>query len=160
MRLLSIRLLGDFAATDYRGDALSVGNRRTQALVVYLALRISGKTSMAEIGELLFGDRNAEANVRAVIRDLQYALRYLPPDILFDDGTAVRFNRETVEVDAGGADRRAREPLIKSPIRAPSVFGSPYILICVSRGFDCALLRSRVGQRHHACRGTIARRIK
>jgi CheY-like chemotaxis protein len=122
MRLLSIRLLGDFAATDYRGDALSVGNRRTQALVVYLALRISGKTSIAEIGELLFGDKGAEANVRAVIRDLQYALRYLPPDILFDDGTSVRFNRETVEVDAQKFNDLLSAPSINTVRQATDIY--------------------------------------
>jgi DNA-binding SARP family transcriptional activator len=100
MPLLSIRLLGEFAATDYRGDSLSVGNRRTQALVVYLALRISARTSIPDLAELLFGDPRAESSVRSVIRDLQYALRYLPPDILLDDGVTVRFNRDTVDVDA------------------------------------------------------------
>ena len=37
-------------------------------------------------------------------------LRFLPHDILIDDGTTVRFNRETVEVDA-----RAFEELIGAP---------------------------------------------
>lgn len=122
MRLLNIRLLGEFSATDYRGDALSVGNRRTQALVVYLALRISGKTSLAEIGELLFGDKNAEANVRAVIRDLQYALRYLPPDILADDGETVRFNRETVEVDAQRFNDLVSAPSINTVRQATDLY--------------------------------------
>jgi DNA-binding SARP family transcriptional activator len=97
---LTIRLLGELSATDYRGDALSIGNRRTQALVVYLALRIAGKTSLGELGELLFGDPRAEASVRAIVRDLQYALRYLPPRILMEDGNTVHFNREAVSVDA------------------------------------------------------------
>lgn len=99
MPLLSIRLLGDFSAVDYRGNALSIGNRRTQALVVYLALR-GGKSSLQEIGELLFEHGDAEPQVRAVIRDLQYALRYLSHDILEDDGQTIRFNQEAVSVDA------------------------------------------------------------
>jgi DNA-binding SARP family transcriptional activator len=110
MVLLSIRLLGEFSAVDYRRDALSVGNRRTQALVIYLALKINGKTSMAEIASLLFGDPNAEDDMREVVRDLHYALRFLPHDILVDDGTSIRFNRNTVEVDA-----RAFEELIGAP---------------------------------------------
>jgi CheY-like chemotaxis protein len=110
MVLLSIRLLGELSAVDYRGDALSIGNRRTQALVVYLALKIGGKTSMTELGSLLFGDPGAESEVREVVRDLHYALRYLPHEILIDDGNAVRFNRTTVEVDA-----RAFEELIGAP---------------------------------------------
>ncbi len=110
MVLLTIRLLGEFSAVDYRGDALSIGNRRTQALVVYLALKIGGRTSLTELGALLFGDPGAEGQVREVIRDLHYALRYLPHDILVDDGTAIRFNRTTVEVDA-----RRFEELISAP---------------------------------------------
>jgi CheY-like chemotaxis protein len=110
MVLLTIRLLGEFSAVDYRGDALSIGNRRTQALVVYLALKIGARTSLTELGALLFGDPGAEGQVREVIRDLHYALRYLPHDILVDDGTAIRFNRTTVEVDA-----RRFEELISAP---------------------------------------------
>ncbi|HEX8172924.1 MAG TPA: response regulator [Thermoanaerobaculia bacterium] len=88
------------SALDYRGNALSIGNRRTQALVIYLALRVGAKTSMREIASLLFGDPDALADVRGVVTDLHYALRYLPPDVLLDDGVDIRFNRETVSVDA------------------------------------------------------------
>lgn len=122
MPLLSIRLLGEFAATDYRGDSLSVGNRRTQALVVYLALRISGKTSLQELAELLFGDGRAEASVRSVIRDLQYALRYLPPDILLDDGVTIRFNRDTVDVDAQHFSDLVAAPSINTVRRAAELY--------------------------------------
>ena len=110
MVLLSVHLLGELSAVDYRGDALSVGNRRTQALIIYLALRVGGKTSMKELASLLFGDPTAETEVRDVVRDLHYALRFLPHDILIDDGATVRFNRDTVEVDA-----RAFEELIGAP---------------------------------------------
>jgi len=110
MVLLKICLLGDFSAIDHRGNALSIGNRRTQALIVYLALKIGGKPSMPELGALLFGDPGAEGNVREVIRDLHYALRFLPHEILVDDGNTVRFNRDTVDVDV-----RRFEELIASP---------------------------------------------
>jgi CheY-like chemotaxis protein len=99
MPLLNIRLFGDFSAIDFRGNALSIGNRRTQALVVYLALR-GGKSSLAEIGALLFEDAGADHQVRALIRDLQYALRYLSDELVLDDGRTVRFHREAVQVDA------------------------------------------------------------
>lgn len=99
MVLLSIRLLGELSAVDHRGNALSIGNRRTQALVVYLGLKIGSTPSIREIGELLFGDPTAAVQVREVIRDLRYALRFLPLDVLVDDGVTVRFNREVVDVD-------------------------------------------------------------
>lgn len=99
MPLLAIRLFGDFSAVDFRGNALSIGNRRTQALVIYLALR-GKKTSLQEIGELLFEDPGAEQQVRGLVRDLQYALRYLSDEIVVDDGRTVRFSRDAVSVDA------------------------------------------------------------
>lgn len=122
MVLLSIRLLGEFSAVDYRGDALSIGNRRTQALVVYLALRIGGKTSVTELGTLLFGDPGAESQVRDVVRDLQYALRFLPHDILIDDGATVRFNRATVDVDARRFEELLAAPSMNSVRQAVEIY--------------------------------------
>ena len=98
MPLLAIRLLGEFSAVDFRGNALSIGNRRTQALVVYLALR-GAKASLPEVAELLFEDPRAELPVRALITDLQYALRYLSHDILVVAGNSIRFDGEHVYVD-------------------------------------------------------------
>ncbi|HET7433216.1 MAG TPA: response regulator [Thermoanaerobaculia bacterium] len=120
--LLTIRLLGDFSATDFRGNALSVGNRRTQALIAYLALRIGGKTSLAEIAELLFGDPTAIGAVRHVVSDLQYALRYLSHDILIDDGHSVRFNRDAVDVDAQAFNDLISSPSVNSVRRAVEIY--------------------------------------
>ena len=99
MPLLTIRLFGEFSAVDFRGNALSIGNRRTQALVVYLALR-GGKTSLQEMGALLFDEPGAQQQVRALVRDLQYALRYLSHELVIDDGRTIRFDRDAVSVDA------------------------------------------------------------
>jgi CheY-like chemotaxis protein len=99
MPLITIRLLGDFSATDHRGNALSVGNKRTQALMIYLALKITGKPSLREIAKLLFGD-DGLVPMHGVLNDLRYALRFLPPDLLLEDGDVVRFNRNEVDVDA------------------------------------------------------------
>ena len=100
MSLLEIRLLGDFSAVDHRGNALSVGNKRTQALVVYLALKINGRPSLREAGELICGGADGESRARDLVRDLQFALRYLPPEILIVTADNVQFNREVVDVDA------------------------------------------------------------
>lgn len=122
MALLSIRLFGDLSAVDYRGNALSIGNPRIQSLIVYLAMKLSAKTSLAEIGELLFGDPDADAEVRALVRDLRYALRFLPDDIVIDDGTTVRFNRETVEVDAQQFNDLIGAPSISSTRKAAELY--------------------------------------
>ena len=120
MPLLSIRLFGDFSAVDFRGNALSIGNRRTQALVIYLALR-GGKTSLAEIGELLLEDPGAVAQVRAVVRDLQYALRYLSDELVIDDGRTIRFNRE-VWVDAQEFNELVSGPSINTIRKAVELY--------------------------------------
>jgi CheY-like chemotaxis protein len=122
MVLLSIRLFGDLSAVDYRGNALSIGNVRIQSLIVYLALKIGAKTSYAEIGELLFGDPGATADVRTLVRDLRYALRFLPDDILIDDGASVRFNRETVAVDAQQFNDLVGAPSINSTRKAAELY--------------------------------------
>jgi CheY-like chemotaxis protein len=121
MPLLSIRLFGEFSAVDFRGNALSIGNKRTQALVIYLALR-GGKTSLAEIGELLFEDPGAIQQVRVVVRDLQYALRYLSDEIVIDDGRTVRFGRDAVSVDAQQFNDLLSAPSINSIRRAVEVY--------------------------------------
>jgi CheY-like chemotaxis protein len=101
MHLLKIRLLGEFSAVDHRGNALSIGNKKTQALVVYLALKIGGRPTLREVAELIAGgEGDAEVRAREVVRDLQMALRFLPPGILVEGPDSVRFNRDVVEVDA------------------------------------------------------------
>lgn len=122
MVLLSIRLLGELSAVDYRGNALSIGNRRTQALVVYLGLRIGTRPSIREIGELLFGDPAAAVQVREVVRDLRYALRFLPPDVLVDDGVTVRFNRDVVDVDVQHFNDLLSSPSLNSIRKAADIY--------------------------------------
>src|SRR5205823_13428397 len=100
MSLLEIRLLGEFSAVDHRGNTLSVGNKRTQALVIYLALKIGGRPTLREAGELICGGADAEARARDLVRDLQVALRFLPPEILVVRADNVHFNRDVVDVDA------------------------------------------------------------
>ena len=120
MVLLSIRLLGDVSAVDYRGNALSIGNRRTQALIVYLALK--NKPSIREIGRLLFGDEEATTQVRELVRDLRYALRFLPPEVLKEDGEAVGFNREVVDVDVQRFNDLIAAPSLNSIRKAADVY--------------------------------------
>ncbi|HEV7767270.1 MAG TPA: response regulator [Thermoanaerobaculia bacterium] len=146
MVLLSVRLLGELSAVDYRGDALSVGNRRTQALIVYLAVNIAWKTSIGELGSLLFGDPGAEPEVREVVRDLHYALRFLPHDILIDDGTTVRFNADTVEVDVHTFEDLIGAPSMNSIRKAVDIYRGNLLENFVSgiRPFDEWLAERRL----------------
>jgi two-component SAPR family response regulator len=122
MVLLSISLLGDVSAVDYRGNALSIGSRRTQALVVYLAMKIGGAPSRAEIGRLLFDDANAELEVNELVRDLRYALRFLPGDVLIVDGETIRFNREVVDVDVQRFNDLISAPSLNSTRKAADIY--------------------------------------
>lgn len=122
MLRLKIRLLGEFSAIDFRGNALSIGDAKTEALVIYLALLIDGKTSLRELADLLFEDPSAVIQVRNVIRSLNAALRFLPQDILLDEGSTVRFNPATVEVDTERFNHFISVPSVKSTRRATEIY--------------------------------------
>jgi CheY-like chemotaxis protein len=94
MPLLRIRLFGDLCAVDHRGDALSVGNRRTQAAIVWLALHLDREAPLRDF-EALFGEDAAQ-----LARDLQYSFRFLPTRLLDGDGPSLRFNPASIEIDA------------------------------------------------------------
>jgi CheY-like chemotaxis protein len=55
---------------------------------------------LREAGELICGGPDAELRARDLVRDLQFALRYLPPEILTVTADNAHFNRDVVEVDA------------------------------------------------------------
>lgn len=93
MHLLSIRLLGPFSAADHRQRPLAV-NRRTEALMTYLALRLDSGGSVREAETLLEGEPIAE-----VVDELCQVLRFLP-DVVIEDGDLLRFNPLVVTVDA------------------------------------------------------------
>jgi len=103
MTLLRIRLFGGLSAIDHRGNALSIGNRKARALIIYLALT-GDRGSISQAGELIFGSPD-DAAVRALIRDIQYALRFLPPDIVLEDSETIRFHPDNVTVDTQRFDQ-------------------------------------------------------
>jgi len=121
MQLLDIRLLGEFSAVDHRGIALSTGSKRTQALVVYLALKIGGKPSPVEAGQLICPGE-PEGAIRAVVRDLHYAVRFLSTELLIESADWVRFNPATVNVDAQRFSDLISSPSINSIREAVDLF--------------------------------------
>jgi CheY-like chemotaxis protein len=102
MTLLRIRLFGEFSAVDHRGNTLSVGNRKARALIIYLSLA-GRRGSSSQAAELIFGG-NADSAMRGLVQDVQYALRFLPPGIVAEDGDSLRFKADAVWVDAGRFD--------------------------------------------------------
>lgn len=100
MHLLEVRLFGEFAATDHRRNALAIGNKRTQALLIYLALRIDEGGNIEEIGRLFCDDADDSTHISHLIGDLRHALRHLSPELVIVDGESVRLNPALVTVDA------------------------------------------------------------
>jgi DNA-binding SARP family transcriptional activator len=120
MTLLRIRLFGGLSAIDHRGDALSIGNRKARALIVYLALT-SERGSIAQAGELIFGSPD-DAAVHALVRDVQYALRFLPPDIVLEDADTIRLNPDNVTVDTQRFDQLADAESINAVREAAEIY--------------------------------------
>jgi DNA-binding SARP family transcriptional activator len=121
MRLLTVRLFGEFAATDHHGNSLSVGNKRTQALITYLALRIDSGGTRAEAADLLLGPHEPR-QMSDLIDDLRYALRFLPREILVSEGDALRLNPAAVTVDAQRFEQSAARPSLDSTREAADLY--------------------------------------
>ena len=94
MAMLTLRLFGRFAALDHRGNNLSVGSRKMQGLVIWLAMHRDSATPLNDFAAL-FGDDAA-----ALGRELRQALRYFPADLLAGEGESLRFRQAAVEIDA------------------------------------------------------------
>ena len=95
MHLLSVRLFGQFAAIDHRGQIVPQPSRRTEAVFIYLALRLDMGGSKNELSALLGAERVDEA-----VDDLCRTLMFVPGQVVIEDGDLIRFNPLLVTVDA------------------------------------------------------------
>lgn len=93
MAVLRISLLGELSAVDSAGNTLSIGSRRTNAVLVWLALHLESEAPLQDFAALFNED------ALALARDVRYAFRY-QPDLLLGDGLMLRLNAAAVEVDA------------------------------------------------------------
>ncbi|HSP34269.1 MAG TPA: response regulator [Thermoanaerobaculia bacterium] len=124
MKLLNLRLLGDFSAVDHRGTSLLIGSTKVRAALIYLALRFDGGGTFTEIGSLLFGDANANHQAADVIGELKYALHLIPAELVRVSGQSVRLDAETVQVDAHLFEAIASRPSINSTRQAAEVYAA------------------------------------
>src|SRR5216684_6183923 len=99
MPILTIRLFGEFVAADHRGNALPIGSKKTQALLVWLALHRNTPVPLYDFGALFGID-----DVAGMARDLRFALRFLPADVFAGHGDAIRFRPGAIEVDVAHFD--------------------------------------------------------
>ncbi len=95
MAILTIRLFGEFLATDHRGNPLVIGSRKTQVLLIWLALHRNTPVPLHDFGALFGID-----DVAGLARDLRFALRSLPSDLLAGEGDGIRFRPAAIDVDA------------------------------------------------------------
>jgi CheY-like chemotaxis protein len=148
MPLLSIRLFGEFSAVDHRGNALSIGNRRTQAVIAFLALSLEGERTVKDFATLFGGD-DPQLSSAALTRDLQFALRFLPPDLLRHDRDSVRFNPTAVEVDAARFSNFAASESLAS-IRSAAELYQAALLPDFSSGVEAFERWLEIERRHYA----------
>ena len=99
MAILTLRLFGEFRAADDRGNTLQFGSRKTQALLVWLALHRNTPVPLYDFGALFGVD-----DLSSLARDLRYALRGLSNELFAGSGDAIRFRASEIDVDVARFD--------------------------------------------------------
>jgi CheY-like chemotaxis protein len=148
MALLSIRLFGDFSAVDHRGNALSIGNRRTQAVIAFLALTMEGERTVKDFAAL-FGEGDADL-AASLTRDLQFALRFIPPDLLRHDRGSLRLKRDVVDVDVARFNTFAASESLASIRSAADLYAGP-LLPGFTSGLEAFDRWLEMERRQYAC---------
>jgi CheY-like chemotaxis protein/DNA-binding SARP family transcriptional activator len=149
MSILSIRLFGEFRVADQRGSPLTIGNRKTQALLIWLALHRNTPVPLADFGALFGVD-----DVASLARDLRFVLRSLPADLLAGEGDAIRFRPTTVEVDVARFDSLISSGAIHALRQAADVYAGN-LLEGFSSGIG-AFDQWLAGQRLHYWRAALS----
>ncbi len=122
MKLLNLRLLGEFSAVDHRGVSLLIGSAKLRALLVYLGLRFDGVGTIPELAELMFGDRSATHQVSDLVGELKHSLRHVPAEVVRVAGESVRLDVESVHVDAHTFEALASRPSLNSTRQAAELY--------------------------------------
>jgi CheY-like chemotaxis protein/DNA-binding SARP family transcriptional activator len=133
MPLLTIKLFGEFSVSDHRGNTLSIGNRRTQALIAWLALHLTDVTPLRE-----FSAHFGEEDAFALARDLRYAMRFIASDAMVGEGDSLRFNRHAIEVDTARFDALVGSTGVNAVREAAELYRGPLLASFTSdiAGFD------------------------
>ena len=121
MQLLTIRLFSELSAVDQYGSALAITSKRSQAALIYLALRIADGGNTSELRSLLFGE-DATRHTADVVADLRNILRRISPEILVDEGDSIRLNPSVVWVDTEHFDRLVDRPSIHMTREATELY--------------------------------------
>jgi TolB-like protein len=110
MTRLQLTLLGGFEAQIIPGEPLDVANRKTRALLAYLALPTGRAHSRDKLTGLLWSDRGdvqARNSLRQAIAELSRALAAVEPSLVVKGRDTLALDPQTVEVDAVAFERLA-----------------------------------------------------
>ncbi|HVS32736.1 MAG TPA: response regulator [Thermoanaerobaculia bacterium] len=121
MQLLTIRLFGELSAVDGDGNDLHITSKRSQAALIYLALRIADGGNTSELRSLLFGE-DPTRHTADIVADLRNVLRRISPEILIDEGDSIRLNPSVVWVDTERFDRLVDRPSIHMTREATELY--------------------------------------
>jgi len=149
MAILTIRLFGEFRVSDHRGNPLQIGSRKTQALLVWLALHRNTAVPLTDFGALFGVD-----DVAGLARDLRYALRSLPADLITGDGDNIRLRPAALDVDVAKFDTLVAAASIHALRQAADIF-SGNLLDGFSSGI-AAFDQWLAGERLHYWRAALS----
>src|SRR5262245_46108183 len=125
MARLTLQLLGGFAVRLGSGQALSLGTRKAQALIAYLAVPPGRATSRDKLASLLWGDtgdEQARQSLRQTLVALRRALPASKPPILIADRDSLAFDPAAIEVDVQAFERQAAECSAKALDQAMTLY--------------------------------------
>jgi CheY-like chemotaxis protein len=117
MSSFKVRLFGEFAAIDHRGNTLALGSRRMHAMLTWMAMHLDAPAPLRDFASLFGGE-----GAGALSRDVRYALRFAAPDVLIGSGDTLRFNPRSVEVDVARFDLLAANGSLNAIRAAAEVY--------------------------------------
>ena len=112
MGKLSVSLLGRLRVADGAANQIAVRGRKTQALLVFLALNADRPQPRNRLATLLWGDRfddQARQSLRQCVSKLRKALGNTEPPVLLTDGDQVGLNGDAIEIDVRVFERLAAQ---------------------------------------------------
>ena len=162
MAHLQLTLLGGFHVQVAGGSAVDVANRKTRALLAYLALPPGRRHSRLALVSLLWADRaekQAQASLRQALVELNRVLERAVSAPLIKDRDTVALDPESVQVDAAMFEDLAAKTDIGELERAATLYAGDLL-----QGFDIRdpayeewLLFER--QRFRGLAGAVLRRL-
>jgi DNA-binding SARP family transcriptional activator len=110
MARLTLQLLGGLSIRSGAGPALSLGTKKAQALIAYLAVPPGRAHPRDKLAYLLWGatgDEQARQSLRQTLVALRRALPEVQPPILVVDRDTLALDPAAVEVDVAAFERLA-----------------------------------------------------